>query len=101
MERMALFDAHEIEHLAELSRMALVKTEEGRLAKDLNAIIGHFKELSALPSAPAAPLGTITGIKNVFREDVRPAEPARDMRERIRAAFPEESEGYIKVPKVL
>ncbi|MDO8466553.1 MAG: Asp-tRNA(Asn)/Glu-tRNA(Gln) amidotransferase subunit GatC [bacterium] len=89
---------HSLEHLADLSRLELSEKEEEKFLKDLESILGHFKELEALDTSNILPMTGGTSLTNVFREDGErksslAAAPVVD-------AFPDKERGYLKVPAV-
>lgn len=87
-----------LEHLADLARLELTEKEEEKFLKDLESILGHFKELESLDTSNVAPLTGGTSLKNVFREDgERKSSLAADP---VVDAFPEKEKGYLKVPAV-
>ena len=87
----------DLEHLAELARIDLKAGEEKKLIKDLSNILDHFKELQALNTSDVLPMTGGTDLKNVLREDVleKDSEIGKG-----KEAFPEEEDGYLKVPPV-
>ena len=87
-----------LKHLADLARLELSEKEEEKLLKDLESILGHFKELESLDTANIAPMTGGTSLKNVFREDGErksslAAAPVVD-------AFPDKEGSYLKVPAI-
>lgn len=87
-----------LEHLADLARLELSEKEEENFLKDLESILGHFKELESLDTSNVQPMTGGTSLKNVLRDDEAhqsslPAAPVVD-------AFPEKDKGYLKVPAV-
>ena len=84
--------------MADLARLELSEKEEEKLLKDLESILGHFKELESLNTSNVAPMTGGTNLKNVFREDGErksslAATPVVD-------AFPDKEKDYLKVPAV-
>lgn len=86
-----------LEHLAKLMRIELDEREEEKLLKDLQSILGHFKELQELDTANVVPLSGGTELKNVFREDA-----GRENTNRGAGVeqFPEKHDGFLKIPPV-
>lgn len=87
-----------LKHLADLSRLELTEKEEEKFIKDLESILGHFKELEELDTTNVAPLTGGTSLKNVLREDGETksslkADPVVD-------AFPDKKERWLKTPAV-
>ncbi len=87
-----------LEHLADLARLELSGKEEDKFLKDLESILGHFKELESLDTSNVQPLTGGTSLKNVLRDDEAShsslsAAPVVD-------AFPEKEKDYLKTPAV-
>ncbi|MBM3256992.1 MAG: Asp-tRNA(Asn)/Glu-tRNA(Gln) amidotransferase subunit GatC [Candidatus Liptonbacteria bacterium] len=92
-----IIDKKALEHLAELARLKLTLQEETKLLKDLQNILAHFDSLKGLDTSNVAPLTGGTMLQNSFRED--------EERESTNAGkgvenFPENQQGFLKVPKV-
>jgi len=86
-------------YLAELSRIELNKESEEKLLKDLQKILAYFEELKEVDIENIEPMagGTI-GI-NIFRED-QESEEREVKSEKLIEQFPEEENGFLKVPAV-
>ena len=80
---------------ATLARIRLTEEEQTRYQKDLEEILGHVAELTKVKTEGVEPMTGGTELRNVFREDA-PGE--KDI---FAPAFPEESKGHLKVPKIL
>jgi aspartyl-tRNA(Asn)/glutamyl-tRNA(Gln) amidotransferase subunit C len=91
-------DEKMVRRLAELSCIALGENEVAVLAKDLAQIVGSLGELEELDTAGVEPTYQVTGLSNVWREDV--VEP-QIPREQLLALAPEQKDNAVKVPKVL
>lgn len=87
----------ELEHLAELSRIALSPGEEEKLLKDLGNILDHFTVLQELDTTNVPPMTGGSDIINSFRDDM---ERESTNRGAGTEAFPESKDGYLKVPPV-
>ena len=88
---------HELEHLAELVRIALNPKEEGKLLKDLGAILDYFKELQELDTSNVPPMTGGTDLRDVLRAD---AERENTNQGFGIEAFPGSQNGYLKIPPV-
>lgn len=86
-----------LKHLAELARIELNAREEEKILKDIQKIVGYFKELQELNTQGVAPMSGGTSLKNVFRDD---AEGESTNRGAGREHFPEEQGGFLKIPAV-
>jgi len=88
----------EIKHIAKLARIELSDTELGKFQADLNKVLGYVEILKTVDTTGVAPLATVTGLENVFREDV-----AADsgLQKAIIDNAPVKSGRFIKVKKIL
>lgn len=86
-----------LQHLAELARIELNSREEEKLLKDLQKIVGYFNELQTLDTARVLPLTGGSHLTNIFREDGKSENKNRGAGS---DAFPEEENGFLKVPAV-
>jgi len=93
---MAHIDKDELEHLAELARIELSPEEEQGLLNDFTGILNRFQELESLDVSHVTGMTGGTNMENVFRieDEIVPLDNS------ARSAFPEEQNGYAKVPKV-
>ena len=88
----------EVEHVAQLARLALTGDEIDALTTELAAILGYAAEVSALDTAGVPPTAHPLPLVNVFRADVaRPGLP----RDEVLAAAPEAEDGRFRVPRIL
>lgn len=87
----------DLEHLAELARIDLKAGEEKKLTKDLSNILDYFKELQELNTDKVQPMIGGTDLSSVVRDDVLEKDNETG---RGRDGFPEEKDGYLKVPPV-
>jgi aspartyl-tRNA(Asn)/glutamyl-tRNA(Gln) amidotransferase subunit C len=88
----------EVQHIAELARLALSDEEVALYQEQLSAILEHFERLQELDVEAVPPTATVLPLRSVMRADEpRPPLP----RERILANAPAAEEGCFKVPAVL
>ncbi len=88
----------EVEHIAELARLALSDEELALYQEQLSAILEYFERLQELDTEAIPPTATVLPLRSVMRDDeVRPPFP----REEILANAPAAEEGCFKVPAVL
>jgi aspartyl-tRNA(Asn)/glutamyl-tRNA(Gln) amidotransferase subunit C len=88
----------EVEHVANLARLALTADEIDALTTELAAILDHAAQVSALDTAGVPPTAHPLPMVNVFRADVtRPGLP----RDEVLAAAPETENGRFRVPRIL
>lgn len=88
----------EIRHIAELARIELSPAELEKFQGDLNKVLGYIEVLRTVDTEGVEPLASVTGLENVWREDV--AEDS-GLQKAILDNAPEKSGRFIKVKKVL
>lgn len=86
-------------HLAHLSRLQLSGGEVDALAADITNILAYVEQLNELDTKNVEPSYQVTGLENVWREDVVVGGDVS--REALLALAPDQSENQVKVPKVL
>jgi aspartyl-tRNA(Asn)/glutamyl-tRNA(Gln) amidotransferase subunit C len=88
----------EVEHIAELARLALTDEERALYQEQLSAILEYFERLQELDTEAISPTATVLPLRSVMRADEpRPPFPRED----ILVNAPEAEEGCFKVPAVL
>ena len=89
---------NQVEHIAELARLALSDEEKALYQEQLSAILAHFEQLQELDTEAISPTATVLPLRNVMRDDeTAPPSPRED----ILANAPSAEEGCFKVPAVL
>jgi aspartyl-tRNA(Asn)/glutamyl-tRNA(Gln) amidotransferase subunit C len=88
----------DVEHVARLARLALSDTEIDALTNDLDAILDHAAEVSALDTAGVEPTAHPLPMVNVLRPDVPRPGISRD---EVLAAAPAVEDGRFRVPRIL
>ena len=58
----------QVEHVAQLARLALSDEEKQRLTEQLNAILTYMEQLNEVPTAGVEPTAHVLDLVNVFRE---------------------------------
>lgn len=89
----------EVRRLATLSRIGLSDDEVGKLAIELDAIVGFVEKLQAVDTTGVEPTSQVTGLVDVWRED-EPKQSTVSQAELLKNA-PDQLDGYIKVRRVL
>jgi aspartyl-tRNA(Asn)/glutamyl-tRNA(Gln) amidotransferase subunit C len=90
--------ASDARHLAVLSKISLSEEEIMALLPDLQNIIKYIEQLGELDTSGVEPTYQVTGLQNVWRDDViEPQVP----REKLLALAPDQKNNQVKVPKVL
>ena len=88
----------EVQHIADLARLALSAEEQSLYQEQLSAILEHFEQLQELDTGAIPPTATVLPLRSVMRAD-EPRPPFS--REDILANAPAVEEGCFKVPAVL
>ncbi|MGD8969033.1 MAG: Asp-tRNA(Asn)/Glu-tRNA(Gln) amidotransferase subunit GatC [Anaerolineae bacterium] len=88
----------EVEHIADLARLALSDEEVARYQGQLSTILEHFEHLQELETDDIPPTASVLPLRSVMRADQ--ARPPLE-RERILQNAPEARDGCFKVPAVL
>jgi aspartyl-tRNA(Asn)/glutamyl-tRNA(Gln) amidotransferase subunit C len=89
----------EVQHIAQLARIGVTDEEVEKYQKELSAILDYFEQLKEVDTEKIEPIGHITGMENIYREDK--AEDFGDKgKKEILENAPETKDGYIKVKSV-
>lgn len=59
----------QVEHVAQLARLALSDAEKQRLTEQLNAILTYMEQLNEVPTEGVEPTAHVLDLVNVFRDD--------------------------------
>ena len=86
----------QVEHIAQLARLALSEEEKALYQGQLSAILDYFERLQELDTEAIPPTATVLPLRSVMRE----SRPAMD-REDILANAPAAEDGCFQVPAVL
>ncbi len=86
-------------HLAQLSSLQLASDEVDALQQDLSNIVGYIEQLVELDTTGIEPTYQVTGLSNVWRDDV--VDQSGVTREQLLALATEQQNNSVKVPKVL
>lgn len=86
-----------LEHLASLARIELTEAEEKKFLKELEQVLAYFEELNSVDTSSVTPMSGGTDRVNAFRED---SERQSTNQNAGKNAFPEEKDGFLKVPPV-
>lgn len=96
---MGILEKDEIKHIAALSRIGIKEDEIEKYQKELSVVLDYFKKLEDLNTDKVEPIGHITGMHSVFRED-----KSEDCDENIKKGViknaPNEKDNYFKVKSV-
>ncbi|HZR13186.1 MAG TPA: Asp-tRNA(Asn)/Glu-tRNA(Gln) amidotransferase subunit GatC [Acidimicrobiia bacterium] len=88
----------DVEHVARLARLALTDDEVERLTEQLEVILEHAAQVSALDTAGVPPTAHPLPLANVLRPDEpRPGVPRDD----VLAMAPASEDDRFRVPRIL
>lgn len=90
----------EVQKIAELARIELTEEEIDKRQKDLSNVLDYFDKLSELNTDNVEEIGNMTGMTNIYRNDVvdeATDEEKKGMMENVL----EEQDGFIKVKSIL
>jgi aspartyl-tRNA(Asn)/glutamyl-tRNA(Gln) amidotransferase subunit C len=88
----------DVEHVAQLARLALTDDEIERLTVELGAVLEHAADVAALDLADVPPTAHPLPLRNVLRDDA--VRPTLD-RDEVLAAAPATEDGRFRVPRIL
>jgi aspartyl-tRNA(Asn)/glutamyl-tRNA(Gln) amidotransferase subunit C len=88
----------DVEHVAQLARLALTEDEIVALTGELDAILDHAAEVSALDTDGVPPTAHPLPLTNVFRADE--VRPCLDRAE-VLAEAPAAEDNRFRVPRIL
>jgi aspartyl-tRNA(Asn)/glutamyl-tRNA(Gln) amidotransferase subunit C len=88
----------DVEHVAQLARLALTDEEIDRFTEQLGVILDHAADVAALDTTGVAPTAHPLPLVNVLRtDDVRPSLPRAD----VLAMAPLAEDNRFRVPRIL
>lgn len=85
--------------LAVLSNLRLSDAEIDALQTDISHILGYVEQLDELDTDGIEPAYQVTGLENIYREDVVNSGDVN--RETLLALAPDTKDSQVKVPKVI
>ena len=94
----------DIERIAELARLGITEGEKEKFREQLSSILDYVGELEEVDTSPIEPMGQVTGLENVIREDkvkyeVR-SEEYEELKKKLLKNAPETQDNYVKVKAV-
>lgn len=96
---MAQISRDTVLHLAQLSKLQLDDSEVDSLVSDITNILGYVEQLDELDTNEVEPTYQVTGLENVWREDVVSTNDVNT--KDLLALAPDAAANQVKVPKVL
>jgi aspartyl-tRNA(Asn)/glutamyl-tRNA(Gln) amidotransferase subunit C len=95
---MSKIGTDEVTRIAKLARIGLSAEETAQMSAEIGQIVEFVEQLQAVDVADTPPTDQVTGLEDVWREDVvAPSMP----REQLLANAPHQKDGYIVVKRVL
>jgi aspartyl-tRNA(Asn)/glutamyl-tRNA(Gln) amidotransferase subunit C len=93
-----LITRQEVDHVADLARLALSEAEREKMTTQLNKILEAASDLQKLDTAGVPPTAFAVPLENVFRPDeVSESLP----REAVLANAPDPKRGFFRVPRIM
>jgi len=96
---MSQITKEEVLKLARLARLSLSNTEVQKYTEELGAILGYVEMLSKVETAGLEPTNQVTGLHNVFRQDVVQEYQAKP--DKLLASLPNRKDDYIQVKRMI
>jgi aspartyl-tRNA(Asn)/glutamyl-tRNA(Gln) amidotransferase subunit C len=96
---MTTISRDDVQHLAQLSSLQLSDDETDALQADISTILTYIQQLAELDTTGVEPTYQVTGLQNVWRDDV--VIDSAVHREQLLALAPASTNHQVKVPKVL
>lgn len=96
----------QVEDIARLARIELTQKEKELYSEQLSDILKFVEKLEAVDTNGVAETSQVTGLENVFREDIADEQTQinadkRINREKLLSNAPAQKDGYIKVKQIL
>ena len=88
----------DVEHIAQLARLALTDSEREKFATQLASILSYVEKLKELDTSGIEPTSHVVTIRNVMREDS--VIPALSKDDALMNA-PDRADGFYRVPKII
>jgi len=88
----------EVEHIAKLARLNLTDQDANLYSQQLSDILDYVEKLQTINTDGVEETSQVTGLVNVMRDDE--IQESGISNELVGSA-PENSNGYVKVPKIL
>ena len=95
---MAEISPEEVQHVANLARLALPPEEMARVGHELNRILVYFQELQELDTEQIESTSHAIAMENIYREDsARESLPV----EEVLANAPDRADVFFRVPRII
>ena len=87
-----------IDHVADLVKLALTEEEKEQLTKDLDYVVSYMSTMNEVDTDKVQPMTHVLPLKNLFRQDL--VGNSSDQ-EQILSNAPSRKDGSFKVPKTV
>lgn len=94
------FSSADVDAVAKLALIPLAENEKELLARGFNTVLGVLDELQKIDTQGVEPTHQVTGLENVFREDVVDETRMFTQQEAL-ANAPKTRDGYFEVDQVI
>ena len=91
-------DRKMVEYVADLSKLRLTEDEKQLMGQDLTRVLKYMEVLNRLDTTGVQPLTHVSGVENVFRDDVAQKTFGRD---KILQNAIDVADGCFKVPRTV
>lgn len=91
----------EVKRIAALARIGLSEAEVSQMAVEIGSIIEFVEQLQKVDIADIKPTDQVTGLVDVWREDIARPPLTHAQRDLMLANAPRQKDGYIVVKRVL
>jgi aspartyl-tRNA(Asn)/glutamyl-tRNA(Gln) amidotransferase subunit C len=88
----------DVKKISELCRIELTENEIEKFQKELSVILGYVSELNQVNTDGVEEIAQVTGLENVFREDVA---KQSELRDKIIQNFPDKKDTFLKIKNIL
>jgi aspartyl-tRNA(Asn)/glutamyl-tRNA(Gln) amidotransferase subunit C len=95
---MSKIGVDDVKRIAQLARIGLSEAEVSQMTGELGKILEFVEQLQKVDISHTAPTDQVSGLEDVWREDVVTPSPPR---EQLLANAPAQKNGYIVVKRVL
>ena len=95
---MSKINIEEVGRIAKLARIGLSDAETNSMTLELGKILEFVEQLQKVDISDIPPTDQVTGLEDVWREDVVKPSMAR---EALLANAPDKSKGCFRVPKII
>ena len=93
-----MISAAQVEHVAQLARLALTGEETQRFTEQLNAILSYMEQLNEVPTDGVEPTAHVLDLVNVLRDDTAHQTLTVDA---ALANAPETTQHFFVVPRIV